>query len=89
MEMKILINKNMVEFVSEVKTFNGKNLKRASSGDNKGSIVNNTLEFLPPSLATSTQSHNSRNSTYTNKRKNCSHEGFIQTKTITGPVLKI
>ena len=68
MEINICIAKTMVEFVSEVKTFNGKNLKRASSGDNKGSIDNNTLEFLPPSLATSTQSHNSRNLTYMSKK---------------------
>ena len=69
MEINICIAKTMVEFVSEVKTFNGKNLKRASSGDNKGSIDNNTLEFLPPSLATSTQSHNARSSNYMSKKQ--------------------
>ena len=58
----------MVKFVPEVKTFNGKNLERTSSGDNKGAIDNNTFGFLPPSLATSTQSHNARSSNYTSKK---------------------
>ena len=59
MEINICIAKTMVEFVSEVKTFNGKYLEMRSSGNTKVTIVNKPFVFLPPYLDTSMQSQNS------------------------------
>ena len=81
MEINICIAKNMVEFVSKVKTFNGKYLEMRSSGDTKVTIVNKPFVFIPPYLDTSMQSHDTIVPTYINKNNNNIYEGLIQSKT--------
>ena len=72
--MKICIAKNMVEFVSSVKTFNGEYLERRCSVETKRVIFNKPSAFLLPDLTISTQFHNTSSSIYINKNHNYIYE---------------
>ena len=60
MEMNTNIANTVVEFGPSEKMFNEKSLKRRSSVDNKSAVVNRPSGVIPPFLATSIQSQNTR-----------------------------
>ena len=61
MEMNTNIANTVVEFGPSEKMFNEKSLKRRSSVDTKSAVVNRPSGVIPPFLATSIQSQNTRN----------------------------
>ena len=86
--MKIRIYQTMVESgYSEDLFLKGASLvKRIIVGNNRNTI-DQTSRFIPPSIATSRQSQNTRSSTYTDN--NNIYQYLIQKKTILIPIIKI
>ena len=79
--MEICIENTMVAFGYSLKSFNGQYLERSISVNIKSAIVNKPYVLLPPPQSTSMQYHNTRISTYTNK-KNDTYKGMIWKKQI-------
>ena len=77
-ESNICIANTMLGFGPLVKIFNGKYLVNRISVGTKIITINKSYVFSPPDLAPSTQSHNTRSSTYINKNNNDLYRVLIQ-----------